>query len=57
MGKLWKRGKFRKGKVNKTYGSVPKKTGTKIYGRTEGVRRDESDTANPMVGKQHNILL
>ena len=51
MGKLWKRGKFRKGKVNKTYGSVPKKTGTKIYGR------DELDTTIPIVGKQHITLL
>ena len=46
----------RKLKVNKTYGSVPKKTGIKIYRRTEIDRRDESDTATLMVGKQHIIL-
>ena len=43
----------RKWKVNKTYKSVPKKTGTKIYGRTG----DEPDTATPMAGKWHIILL
>ena len=38
--------------------SVPKKTGTKIYGRTEGDRIDELDIVTPMVGKKkHNILL
>ena len=37
--------------------SVPTKTETKIYERTEGDRRDEPDTATSMVGKQHNILL
>ena len=31
--------------------SVPEKIGTKIYGRTDGDRRDESDTTTPMVGK------
>ena len=36
------------------YGSVPTKTGTKIYGRTEGDRRNEP--ATPIVGKQHFIL-
>ena len=41
----------RKWKVNKTYGSVPKKTGTKIYRRTERNRREEPDTATSMVGK------
>ena len=29
----------------------------KIYGRTERDRIDERDSANPMVDKQHNILL
>ena len=43
--------------VNKTYGSVPKKTGIKIYGRTEGDKRNEPDTANPMAGKQDIIQL
>ena len=47
----------RKGKVNKGYVNVPKKTGTKIYARTEGNRRDEPDTATPMVDNQHIILL
>ena len=40
--------------VNKTYGSVPKKTGTKISGRTEGDKRDEPDTATPWL--VNNIL-
>ena len=44
--KLW-----RKWKLYKTYGSVAKKTGKKICGRTEGDRGDEPDTATPMVGK------
>ena len=35
----------------KTYRSVPKKTGTKIYGRTYGDRRDELDTTTHVVGK------
>ena len=34
---------------------VSKKTGTKIYGRTERDRRNEPDTATPMTGKQHII--
>ena len=42
--------------VNKTR-SVPKKTVTKIYGRTEGDSRDGLDTAAPMVDKQHDNLL
>ena len=41
----------------KPTGVFHKKTGTKIYGRTEGDRRDELDIATPMVGKRHNILL
>ena len=32
----------------------PTKTITKIFVRTEGDRRDEPDTATPMVGKQHD---
>ena len=32
----------------KTYGNVAKKTGTKIYGGTEGDRRDEPDTVTTL---------
>ena len=39
--------------LQEAYGSVPKKTKTKIYGKIG----DELDTATPMVGKQNNILL
>ena len=36
--------------VNKTYGSVPKKTGTKIYGRREGGRIDDfQDICNKLL--------
>ena len=37
--------------ANKTYRSISKKTGTKIYGRTDGDRRDEPDATIPVVGK------
>ena len=48
---------MKKIKVIKTYGSVPKKIRTKIYGGTEVDRKDELDTATPMIGKQHIIML
>ena len=44
-------------KGQKFYECVSKKSGTKLYGRTEGDRRNEPDTATLMVGKQHAILL
>ena len=44
-------------KGHKTYSFVPKKTGTKIYGRTERDKIDKPDTTTPMVDKQHIILL
>ena len=41
--------------VNKTYGSVPKKIGTKIYGRTDGNGRDVPETTTPCQRKQHFV--
>ena len=38
-------------RVNNTYRSASKKTGTKIYGRTDENRRDEPDTTTLVVGK------
>ena len=55
-GRQWRSKLRRKWKINKTYRNVPKKTGTKLYGKTEGDRKHEPDTT-PMTGKQHIILL
>ena len=41
----------RKLEVIKNYRTLPKKTRTKIYGRTDSDRRDEADTTTPVVGK------
>ena len=41
----------KKMKINKSYRSIQKKTGTKIYGRTSGDRRDEPDTTTLVVVK------
>ena len=50
-GQQWRSKLQRKWKINKTYRGVPKKTGTKIYGRTDEDRRDEPGTTTPVVGK------